>query len=161
MRYLLALPLLIVSGIPAEAQNGIMHQNLGGTYDYGTGSNLDSPRVFILLQAARHGQKTPASALPEQDTIALMTVTIPIKAKRNNKTRRAMSAFGPKRTSLVAPHMSALDPKRTCRASKGSLMTPERTSLCLDRPLPTGGIVQLLGGRCGVMEWSSSEWRGA
>jgi hypothetical protein len=45
MRYLLALPLLIVSGIPAEAQNGIMHQNLGGTYDYGTGSNLDSPRV--------------------------------------------------------------------------------------------------------------------
>ena len=87
MRYLLALPLLIVSGIPAEAQNGIMHQNLGGTYDYGTGSNLDSPRVH-------YGQKTPVSALPEQDTIAPMTVTIPIKAQRNNKTRRVMSAFG-------------------------------------------------------------------
>ena len=25
-----------------------------------------------------------------------------------------MSAFGPERTSLVAPHMSAFDPKRTC-----------------------------------------------
>jgi hypothetical protein len=45
MRYLLALPLLIVTGIAAEAQNGIMHQSLGGTYDYGTGSILDSPRV--------------------------------------------------------------------------------------------------------------------
>jgi hypothetical protein len=93
MRYLLALPLLIVSGIPAEAQNGIMHQNLGGTYDYGTGQTWTA-RVFILLQAARHGQKTPVSALPEQDTTAPMTVTIPINAQRNNnKTRRAMSAF--------------------------------------------------------------------
>ena len=45
MRYLFALPLLIASGIPAEAQNGIMHQSLGGTYDYGAGLNLDSPRV--------------------------------------------------------------------------------------------------------------------
>jgi hypothetical protein len=45
MRYLFVLPFLILSGIPAEAQNGIMHQSLGGTYDYGTGLNLDSPRV--------------------------------------------------------------------------------------------------------------------
>ena len=40
-----ALSLLIASGIPAKAQNGIMQQSLGGTYNYGTGSNLDSPRV--------------------------------------------------------------------------------------------------------------------
>ena len=47
MRYLLALPLLILilSGIPAEAQNGIMHQSSGGTSDYGTGSILNIPRV--------------------------------------------------------------------------------------------------------------------
>jgi len=45
MRYLFVLPFLIASGIPAEAQNGIMHQSLGGTYDYGAGLNLDSPRV--------------------------------------------------------------------------------------------------------------------
>jgi len=48
MRPLIALSLLIASGIAAKAQNGIMHQNLGGTFDYGTRSNLDSPPVHSL-----------------------------------------------------------------------------------------------------------------
>jgi len=58
MRYFFALSLLIASGIPAKAQNGIMHQSLGGTYNYGTGSNLDSPRVHS--STSRRGQSDSA-----------------------------------------------------------------------------------------------------
>jgi hypothetical protein len=57
--------------------------------------------------------------------------------------------------------MSAFDPKRTCYTRFQMFADdPERTSLCLG-PVPTGGMVHLVGGRWGVMEWSSSEWRGA
>ena len=45
MRYFLVFSLLVLGGIQAKAQNGIMHQSLGGTYDYGAESNMGSPRV--------------------------------------------------------------------------------------------------------------------
>jgi len=88
-------------------------------------------RVFILLQAARHGQKTPVSALPEQDTIAPMTITIPIKAQRNNKTRRVVSACGTKRTWASALHMSAFGGRADKRSSSINLKTAKAIGLTL------------------------------
>src|SRR5215475_1789810 len=38
-----------------------------------------------------------------------------------------MSAFGPKRTSLVAPHMSAFDPKRTSSHSSSPFKLARQT----------------------------------
>ena len=59
MKCLFALSLLIASGTAAGAQNGTMQQSLGGTYDYGTGSNLDSPRVHS--STSRKGQSDNAA----------------------------------------------------------------------------------------------------
>jgi hypothetical protein len=48
--------------------------------------------------------------------------------------RMTMSAFGTKRTSLVAPHMSAFGAKRTCRfALQMSAYDPKRSSFLLYR----------------------------
>jgi len=46
--------------------------------------------------------------------------------------RMTMSAFGTKRTSLVAPHMSAFGAKRTCRFAL-QIYDPKRTSFLLYR----------------------------
>ena len=43
-----------------------------------------------------------------------------------------MSAFGPKRTSLVAPHMSAFDPKRTLTRHEASKYLCARTRKCMN-----------------------------
>ena len=58
--------------------------------------------------------------------------------RRSFRLRIAMSAVGPKRTSLVAMHMSAFDPKRTCVADACSLRSKLYGSACLT---PGNGMI--------------------
>jgi hypothetical protein len=58
--------------------------------------------------------------------------------RRSFRLRIGMSTVGPKRTSLVAMHMSAFDPKRTCVADACSLRSKLYGSACLT---PGNGMI--------------------
>ena len=56
-KYVFALALLVASGASASAQNGIMQQNLGGTYNYGTGSNPN--KHYVQPHTNQNGSNVP------------------------------------------------------------------------------------------------------
>src|SRR5262249_19409734 len=76
-------------------------------------------RLRLAPSESSHGRKR-----------AKLSVLLPMSAfgpKRTSLVAPHMSAFGPKRTSLVAPHMSAFDPKRTSSHSSSPFKLARQT----------------------------------